>query len=67
MSVFNLYIVTCHVKYTEMCIAYVITCTDVEKYDFALKMGILYIDFHFVYVEDPKADELSLIGFTFVK
>ena len=38
-----------------------------RKYDFVLKMGILYVDFYFVYVEGPKADELSLIGFTFVK
>ena len=39
----------------------------VLKYDFVINIEILYIYLYFIYVEGPKADELSLIGFTLVK
>ena len=41
--------------------------SNVQKCDFVSNFEILYIYVCFVYVEGPKADELSLIGFTLVK
>ena len=42
--------------------------SHVQNCDFVLNIEIfiLYIYLYFVFVEDPKADELSLLGFTIV-
>ena len=41
--------------------------SHVQNCDFVLNIEILYIYLYFVFVEDPKADKLSLLEFTIVK
>ena len=54
----------CHMSYVRN----IYMSSHVQKCDFVSNFEILYIYVcFFIYVEGPKADDLSLIGFTLVK
>ena len=62
LLLFFLCIVTCHM-YENIYMS-----SHLQKCNFVSNFEILYVYVCFVYhVEGPKADELSLIGFNFVK